>query len=52
MARTISDYTHDSGLGFGGMRGQPDVENRQVGAGAIMILPGETEAGSAGTQPR
>jgi len=33
LAVEISHYTHDSGLavlGFGGITGQPDVEDRQV----------------------
>ncbi|MGO9677825.1 MAG: hypothetical protein ACLPW4_11290 [Candidatus Sulfotelmatobacter sp.] len=47
-------YTHDSGLaglGSGGITGQPDVEKQQGGCAATMILPGETEAGTAGMQP-
>ena len=40
-----------AGLGSGGVKGKPDVEKRQVVTETTMILPGETEAGTAGTQP-
>ena len=46
------DYTPRFGSGFGGITGQPDVLRKTAGrCGATMILPGETKAGTAGTQP-
>ena len=39
-----------SGADFGRMTGHPEVETDGRG-GATKILPGETEAGSAGSQP-